>query len=145
MEDNDELWAMALALLLIGMTATALALPGYDIEQANPTEQQQTIDAAVAQFFTQTAKAEQQIGATRTLEAAFAQALTGTARAEASTFIAILEALPTLTPTATPTVTPTVVYAFMIGPDGGYTIPDLGGDTPMLLFARNPVNPNVYP
>lgn len=65
------LWTIALLLLLVGMTATALALPRYDIEQADPTQQQQTIDAAVGQYFTQTAEAKQDIGATQTIEAAF--------------------------------------------------------------------------
>ncbi|MFW5772309.1 MAG: SH3 domain-containing protein, partial [Phototrophicaceae bacterium] len=34
--------------------------------------------------------------------------------------------------------------AFIIGPGGGFAVPDLGSDTPVTLFARNPVDPNVY-
>ncbi|MBN1200586.1 MAG: WD40 repeat domain-containing protein [Anaerolineae bacterium] len=65
-------------LLILALWSTSIALgePGI---QGDPTAQQQTIDAAVNQFFTQTAQANNQINMTQTIEAAFNQALTATA------------------------------------------------------------------
>ena len=64
---------VALSVLVVAVTLTALCLAPYalgaPVFQANPTEQQQTTDAIVGQLFTQTAEAEQLMGATQTVQA----------------------------------------------------------------------------
>ncbi len=84
-------------LLLLGTASMALGTPDA---QLDPTQQQQTIDAVIAQRFTETAAAEQSVGMTQTaqvatvaaptltaafeqtVDAAFNQALTATAEAQ---------------------------------------------------------------
>jgi preprotein translocase subunit SecD len=52
---------------------------GDPLSQPDPTAQQQTIDAAIGQLFTQTAEAQAQAALTQTIEAGFQQAQTATA------------------------------------------------------------------
>ncbi len=67
---------LALTILFALFSAPVL---GDALSQSNPTAQQQTIDAAIGQLFTQTAEAQMQAGTTLTVEAAFQQAQTATA------------------------------------------------------------------
>jgi hypothetical protein len=63
---------------LLGFGAFS-AVMGDSPAQDNPTQQQQTIDAAIGQLFTQTAESQGQFAITQTVEAGFQQALTATA------------------------------------------------------------------
>jgi len=64
--------------LLAGVAALASGGPAVPLD---PTAQQQTVEAAIAGLFTQTAVAAQTLGATQTVEAAFQNAMTATAEA----------------------------------------------------------------
>jgi WD40 repeat protein len=65
---------MVFICLIVGVSVSTRAL-----SQPDPTEQQETVNAVVNSFFTQTAAVQQQLDATRTIEAAFDQAQTSTA------------------------------------------------------------------
>jgi preprotein translocase subunit SecD len=70
------LYSLALATVIALFTAPVL---GNSLAQLDPTAQQQTIDAAIGQLFTQTAEAQGQAALTQTIEAGFQQAQTATA------------------------------------------------------------------
>ena len=78
-QQNRRVRVSALIFLLVIALWSATLSVGASLQQLNPTDQQQTIDASVQQRFQQTAQAQQQIGATQTINAAFNQALTATA------------------------------------------------------------------
>lgn len=63
---------------LLSLVLSASVSVGAPV-QANPTDQQQTINAIINQRFTQTAQVQQQLAITQTINAAFNQALTATA------------------------------------------------------------------
>ena len=79
---------LTLTLLIVSALAGLSLLPtpasGSGLAQLDPTQQQQTIDAVVNGYFTQTAQAQQQIAVTQTIQAAFDQALTATAGFQAT-------------------------------------------------------------
>ena len=87
--------------LIVGLWSSSLIV-GAPNPQANPTEQQQTIDAIIQQRFQQTAVLQQQLGATETIDAAYIQALTATAGFDATLNAAFAQAL---TATAAPPLT----------------------------------------
>ena len=94
---------LALASVL-ALGAVPLAWGSGAARQANPTQQQQTIDALVQERFTQTAAVQQQIGMTQTAEAATLFAPTLTAAFEATVEAVFNQAL---TATAAPQATAT--------------------------------------
>lgn len=83
---------------LIGL-GTASNVLGGGSNQADPTEQQQTIDAAINQFFTQTAEAQGEMVVTQTIAAAFYQAQTATAYFEATVQGGFNQTLTAMAPT----------------------------------------------
>lgn len=72
---------VALSVLIILGLLTLFAGSQSGTAQMDPTHQQQTLEAAVQSFFTQTAEANANFAATATLQAAFDQALTATQHA----------------------------------------------------------------
>lgn len=106
-----------LIVLLSGILGAGSLAADVAQAQPNPTEQQATINAIVAQYFIQTAEAQQMVGATRTIEAAFNQALTATAEYQAtfdaSAWTATRTPLPTftVTPSPVPTLAPTYTFS----------------------------------
>ncbi|MBI5957468.1 MAG: hypothetical protein HY866_01945 [Chloroflexi bacterium] len=98
MKSRRSLWAGGIILLFVLLLTAAAALPGWHgvAAQIDPTSQQQTVDAIVADRFTQTAVIQQQLDLTQTVlagptltaafnatvDASFNQALTATAAAQ---------------------------------------------------------------
>ncbi len=89
---------------LLALGAAPLAWGSGAAQQADPTQQQQTIDAVIAERFTQTAVVQQQLGMTQTAEAATLFAPTLTAAFAATVDAAFNQAL---TATAAPQATAT--------------------------------------
>ena len=96
--------ALIIVSALVGWSLLATPASGSGPMRQDATSQQQTIDAVVNGYFTQTAQAQQQIGVTQTIQAAFDQALTATAGFDA-TVQAQFGALQTATAAAIPTPT----------------------------------------
>lgn len=127
--NNRMLWSFTalglVALIAIGVVAIPRVLGDSD-QQADPTQQQQTVDAAVAERFQQTADALAAQGPAlteafnATVDASFAQAQTATAEAMSGEVPAVISAAnaPQVALSATiPTGSPVQGVAFR--PDGG--------------------------
>ena len=126
--------ALLIVSALVGWSLLATPASGSGPMRQDATSQQQTIDAVVNGYFTQTAQAQQQIGVTQTIQAAFDQALTATAGFDA-TVQAQFGALQTATAAAIPipTVAAETLQAAEIielplpagpGRSGAYLAPD---------------------
>ncbi|NDJ74887.1 MAG: hypothetical protein GYB65_01395, partial [Chloroflexi bacterium] len=69
---------MASLILATVISLGATIALGGSAAQGDPTAEQQTLDAAINQLFTQTAAAQSQVGGTLTVEAGLQSALTAT-------------------------------------------------------------------
>lgn len=81
MRNKAAFYRITALMLLLGLAIIPLVSisSGAPLQQLDPTQEQQTIDAVVQQRIQQTAQAQQQIALTRTVEVALNQALTATA------------------------------------------------------------------
>jgi hypothetical protein len=126
LKHRTALYTLALLALVALFSVPVL---GDSLSQPDPTAQQQTIDAAIGQLFTQTAEAQGQAALTQTIEAAFQQAQTATAVFPTTVQAGFNRAL-TTTAIATQTVEPTVYNAARVVlqaslPAEAYTSDDL--------------------